>query len=407
MPTPETLSLAAARRIAIGAQGLASPRPIAPTTSRNLVSLASRLGLFQIDSVNVLARAHYLPAFSRLGAYDRSLLDTLAWGPRRKRRLFEYWAHEASLLPLDVQPLLRWRMERAERGEGVWRTIAALASERGGEVAEVIRRIEAEGPLGASDFPSRASGSWWGWSDGKRLLEYLFWSGRLTTATRKGNFERIYDLPERVLPADILERPTPGEPDAMRALIAHAAACHGIATAGDLRDYFRLSPADAKPRIDELVEEGLLRPVRVEGWRDIAFLHRDARRPRRAEGRALLSPFDPLVWERARTERLFAMRYRIEIYTPAAKRVHGYYVLPFLLGDRLAARVDLKADRKPGLLRVEAAFLEPGAGPDTAEHLAEELRLMARWLDLDAVTVADRGDLAPRLKAVLASPCVR
>jgi uncharacterized protein YcaQ len=393
---PETLSLAAARRIALAAQGLARPRREGAVGTRQLLANIERLNLHQIDSVNVLARAHYLPAFSRLGAYPAEALDRLAWG--KPRRLLEYWAHEASLLPFELQPLLRWRMMRAERGEGTWRSIAAFAHERRAETAAVLKRIGEEGALAASDFETGGAGGWWGWSDGKRILEWLFWSGRLTTATRRASFERVYDLPERVLPAATLAAPTPADADAHRALLERAARALGIATARDLRDYFRLSPADAKPRIDELAESGILVPVRVKGWRDVAWLHRDAKTPRRAEGRALLSPFDPLVWERSRTERLFGMRYRIEIYTPAHKRVHGYYVLPVLLRDRLAARVDLKADRKRKMLRIEAAHLEPGAPADAAEALADELLLAARWLKLDELIVAERGDLAAPLR---------
>jgi uncharacterized protein len=392
---PETLSLAAARRIALGAQGLARPRKPGPIGTRQLLATINRLNLHQIDSVNVLARAHYLPAFSRLGPYPTDTLDRLAWG--KPRHLFEYWAHEASLLPFELQPLLRWRMARAERGEGTWRSIAAFARERRTEVEAVLKRIGDEGALAASDFERGGAGGWWGWSDAKRILEYLFWSGRLTTATRRASFERVYERPERVLPASILAAPTPPEADAHRALIELSARALGIATATDLRDYFRLSPADARPRIGELVEGGTLVPVRVKGWRDLAFLHRDAKQPRRAEGQALLSPFDPLVWDRSRTERLFGMRYRIEIYTPAHKRVHGYYVLPFLLRDHLAARVDLKADRKARVLRVEAAHLEPEAPPDTAERLGAELRLMAEWLGLQGIVVSKRGDLTSAL----------
>jgi hypothetical protein len=294
-------------------------------------------------------------------------------------------------------------MARAERGLGTWRSIAHFAHERRAEVDAALRRIEQEGPLAASDFEGKGAGGWWGWSDAKRVLEWLFWSGRLTTATRRASFERVYDLPERVLPAAILAVPTPAEADAHRALLERSVRALGIATATDLRDYFRLSPADAKPRIEELVEAGTLIPVRVHGWRDLAYLHRDAKQPRRAEGQALLSPFDPLVWERSRTERLFGMRYRIEIYTPAHKRVHGYYVLPFLLRERLAARVDLKADRKARLLRVEAAHSEPEAPPDTAEQLAAELRLIAEWLGLEAMAVAGGGDLARALTACVSS----
>jgi uncharacterized protein YcaQ len=396
---PETLSLPAARRIALAAQGLARPRKPGPVRTRQLLATINRLNLHQIDSVNVLARAHYLPAFSRLGPYPTETLDRVAWG--KPRRLFEYWAHEASLLPFELQPLLRWRMARAERGQGMWRSIAAFARERRTEVDAALKRIGQEGPLAASDFERGGAGGWWGWSDAKRILEYLFWSGQLTTATRHASFERVYDLPKRILPTAILAMPTPPEADAHRGLLELSARAHGIATATDLRDYFRLSPADAKPRIDELVEAGTLIPVRVKGWRDLAFLHRDAKRPRRAEGQALLSPFDPLVWERSRTERLFGMHYRIEIYTPAHKRVHGYYVLPFLLRDRLAARVDLKADRKAKVLRVEAAHLEPEASPDTAERLGEELRLMAAWLGLEEIAISGRGDLAEPLQQAL------
>lgn len=399
MVTRDTLSLAAARRIALAAQGLSKPRKPSPVGARQLLALVDRLNLHQIDSVNVLARAHYMPAFSRLGPYPTEALDGLAWG--KKRRLFEYWAHEASLLPFDLQPLLRWRMARAERGQGTWRSIAHFAHERREEVDAVLKRIAQEGPLAASDFESKSEGGWWGWSEPKRILEWLFWSGQLTTATRRASFERVYDVPERVLPAAILAAPTPSEADAHRALLEHSARALGIATATDLRDYFRLSPVDAKPRIDELVEDGTLIPIRVRGWRDLAYRHRDAKRPRRAEAQALLSPFDPLVWARDRTERLFGMRYRIEIYTPAHKRVHGYYVLPFLLRDRLAARVDLKADRKARKLRVEAAHAEPAAPADTAERLADELRLMADWLGLEQVSVPGRGDLAATLLQAL------
>jgi uncharacterized protein len=395
----ETLSIAAARRIALAAQGLAKPRPDGPVERRHLMKLLGRLHLHQIDSVNVLARAHYLPAFSRLGAYPRALLDGLAWD--RPRRLFEYWAHEASLLPLELHPLVRWRMARAERGEAGWKSLRAFRTERKAEADAALARIAAEGPLAASDFEAKGAGGWWGWSSAKGALEWLFLTGRITTATRRNSFERVYDLTERVIPARILDLPTPSEADAHRALIEHAARAHGIGTARDLRDYFRLSPADAAPRIAELVEEGALVPVHVRGWREMAYLHREAKRPRRAEGRALLVPFDPLVWERARAERLFDFRYRIEIYTPADKRVHGYYVLPFLLRDRIAARVDLKADRARGTLLVQAAHAEWEAPPDVEDELTAELQLMADWLALERVEVTGKGDLAPALKPLL------
>ena len=360
--------------------------------------MIERLALHQIDSVNVLVRAHYMPLFSRLGAYPREALDLIAWGPKSTRRLFEYWAHEASLLPLDVQPLLRWRMARAERGVGVWGNVKPFANERRGEADAILKRIADEGPLAASDIAeTRGQGGWWGWSESKQALEYLFWSGQITTKTRRTSFERVYDLPERVLPRSILHTPTPDEHAAQRALLARSARALGIATAADLRDYFRLKPGDALPRIAELVEDGTLLPLQVRGWKQQAYLHRDAKVPRRISGQALLCPFDPLIWERARTERMFDTRYRIEIYVPAEKRVHGYYVLPFLMDGQLVARVDLKADRQAGTLLVQSAHREDGAPPETAERLKAELELMAGWLGLAGVTVVNKGDLASAL----------
>lgn len=378
----ERISLAQARRIALAAQGFADPLPAAPGAG-HLRRTIDRLGLHQIDSVNVLVRAHYLPAFSRLGAYDRALLDRAAWGRRSERRLFEYWAHEASLLPLRLHPLLRWRMARADCGEAGYSGLRVFARERRADAMAVLARIRDEGPLSASDVQSGQTG-WWEWSEPKRMLEWLFWAGHVTTRTRRRGFERVYDLPDRVIPPDILALPTPGEADAQRALVALSARALGVATAAELRDYFRLSPADAAPAIASLVEDGALRPVAVPGWPP-AFLHRDARRPRRIERRALLAPFDPLVWERERTERLFGFRYRIEIYTPAAKRQHGYYVLPFLLDDRLVARVDLKADRQGARLLVHAVHREPDAPAETNAALAVELDRLAKWLGLDRV----------------------
>jgi uncharacterized protein len=381
----ERLSLALARRIALAAQGFGRPRPEA-VGPRDLRRTVERLGLHQIDSVNVLVRAHYMPAFSRLGPYHRGLLDRAAWGPRRERRLFEYWAHEASLLPLEMHPLLRWRMAQAERGEIGWGSLKAYAGERRSEAEAILSRIREEGPLAASDFEEgRGRSGWWEWGDTKRALEWLFWAGFITTATRRGSFERVYDVTERVLPASILALPTPAEGDAQRALVARAAAALGIATETDLRDYFRLKPEPAKRAVADLVEKGVLLPAAVEGWTRPAYLHRDARRPRRIRGQALLAPFDPLVWERGRAERLFGFRYRIEIYTPAEKRVHGYYVLPFLLDEALVARVDLKADRQRSRLLVRRTTLEPGAPTETGERLATELELMARWLGLEGV----------------------
>lgn len=383
MPKPVRLSLAAARRIALAAQGFGRPRPKAPSAA-DLSRLARRLGLHQIDSVNVLARAHYLPAFSRLGAYDCHLLDRAAWGVKRRRRLFEYWAHEASLLPLDLHPLLRWRMAAADRGERGWGSLRAFAGERRGEAEALLARIGADGPMAASDFEQgRSRSGWWEWGATKQALEWLFWAGHITTATRRGSFERVYDLTERVIPAAILALPTPAPAEARRRLIERSGRALGIASAADLRDYFRLKPEEAKAAISSLVEDGTLLPVAVESWRQPAFLHAQARRPRRIAGQALIAPFDPLIWHRDRIERLFGFRYRIEIYTPAPKRTHGYYVLPFLMDDALVARADLKADRQAGRLIARNIHLEPNAPPETRERLDAELSLMAGWLGLE------------------------
>ncbi|HWT22187.1 MAG TPA: winged helix-turn-helix domain-containing protein [Solirubrobacteraceae bacterium] len=393
---PERLSAAQARRVALAAQGFADPPPRGAPDGRTLRRVLDRVALFQIDSVNVLQRAHYLPLFSRAGPYDTALLDRAAHAA--PRRLFEYWGHEASLLPVALQPLLRWRMQRA--ADEAWGGMRRIHRDRPELVAEVLEEVRARGPVAASDVleherPER-TGPWWDWSDVKRAFEWLFWSGQITSARRRG-FERLYDLPERVLPRAVIATPTPPAEDAQRELVRIAARSLGVAAERDLRDYFRLPAGAAKARVAELVEAGELVPVEVEGWRTAAYVHPDARVPRRVGACALVGPFDSLVWERARTERLFGFRYRIEIYVPAPRRVHGYYVLPFLLGDRLVARVDLKADRQAGVLRVQAAHAEPDAPAETAEALLGELDAMARWLGLEAVAVMPRGDFAPAL----------
>lgn len=394
----ERISIKAARRIALAAQGFGEARP-AEAGARQMTRTMGRLGLLQIDSVSVLVRAHYMPLFSRLGAYPRETLEDFAY--RRPRRLFEYWAHEASLLPVEWWPLMRWRMRRAERGEGIYAGLARFGHERPGFIEAIFREVASRGPIGSSEFDGdKGEGGWWGWSDTKRALEWLFWAGRITTHSRRG-FERLYDLPERVLPSAALALPEASEAEAHRALIGFAARALGVATAGDLRDYHRLSPEPSKAAVAELVEAGELLPVSVEGWTQPAYLHRDARRPRRIAAAALLSPFDPLVFERSRTERLFGFRYRIEIYVPAEKRVHGYYVLPFLLDEALVARVDLKADRATGSLLVLAAHAEPGAPLGTAAALAAELARMATWLTLERIVVGEAGDLAPSLRLAI------
>jgi len=392
----ERVSAAQARRIALAAQGFADPSRTGAPSGWAVRRLIDRVGLVQIDSVNVLQRAHYLPLFARAGAYDTALLDRAShYAPRR---LFEYWGHEASLIPVALQPALRWRMERA--ADDAWGGMRRIQRDRPDLVAQVLEEVRATGPVAASEVleherPKR-TGPWWDWSDVKRAMEWLFWSGQITSARRRG-FERLYDLPERVLPAEVLRTPTPTVEEAQRTLLRVASRSLGVATESDLRDYFRLPAADAKLRVPELVEAGDLRPVEVEGWRGPAYLDPAARVPRRVHARALVGPFDSLIWERPRVERVFGVRYRIEIYVPAPKRVHGYYVLPFLLGDRLVARVDLKADRQAGVLRVQASHAEPDAPPETASELAAELAAMAAWLGLERVEVMPRGDLAKAL----------
>ena len=389
------LSLASARRIALAAQGLAGARP-ARGDLRAARAVIDRIELIQIDSVNVLVRAQELPLWARLGPHPRDALPSLV----QRRALFEYWGHEASLMPVEVQPLLRWRMEDAKNGDRVWKHVARLGRDKPEYIARILDEIRARGPIAASALEDAAThrkkGSWWSWGDHKTAIEWLFWTGQVATSHRLTSFERVYDLAERVLPRAILDAPTPREDDAKRELIRRAARALGVATERDLADYFRIRRA--KQLVAELVEEGTLVPATVEGWRERAYVHRDAREPRRADARTLVSPFDSLIWERARTERLFDFRYRIEIYTPAPKRVFGYYVLPFLYGDRLVARVDLKSDRDAGALAVKAAFLEPHASAKAiAPALADELRALARWLGLERVVVGKKGDLARAL----------
>jgi uncharacterized protein len=402
----ETMSPDAARRAALAAQGFADRPPSGPVTRRHLLRTLDRIRLLQLDSVNVAVRAHYMPLFSRLGPYDPALVDDAAWAhsTRRPRLLVEYWAHEASLLPVADWPL---RLSRA-KSPGWWRHYGALAEQHPTLVDDVLAAVKELGPVGAGELEAALGGSsrprppgatWWERSDVKRICEFLFGLGRLTTGTRR-HFQRLYDLPERVLPPEVLALPPVGAEEAARALVLRAASALGVATEPDLRDYYRLNPARSQTAVAELVEAGALQPVRVRGWRHLAYRAVDARVPRRVTGRALLCPFDPLVWERDRTERLFGFHYRIEIYVPEPKRRWGYYVFPFLLDGQLVARVDLKADRAAGVLRVPGAFVEPGAdAARVAAELAAELATMAAWLGLDDVVVGERGDLAAALTA--------
>jgi uncharacterized protein YcaQ len=351
------------------------------------------MGLIQIDSVNVVVRSQELPLFARLGVHPRSLIaDATADG-----ELFEYWVHEACHVPVELHPYLRWHMAADHR----WKSVAELMSRRPGYLAEVLARIDQDGPIVAGDLKQRVGqkGAWWDWDDGKFALEYLFHRGDLAAVRRPNDFARVYDLAERVIPPEILSRPTPSEADGRKELLVRAAAHHGVATFEDLTDYHRQRNPPCRRLIQELVEEGRLVESSVEGWTKPAYLHPEVARPRRIGSRALLSPFDPVVWNRDRAERLFGFRYRIEIYVPKPKRQYGYYVLPFLLGDELVARVDLKADRQTGRLLVQSAFGEPAIDESyVASELAAELRLMAQWLGLDAgVVVKKRGDLAQSL----------
>jgi uncharacterized protein YcaQ len=391
------LSASQARRIALHAQGLGERRPAGRVDRRHVRRVLDRVGLIQIDSVNVLVRSQELPLFTRLGPHPRDALPRMT----ADRELFEYWCHEASLLPIAMWPLLRWRAERVDEA---WGSISSIGRDDPGYVRAVLDEVRDRGPLTAGELsaPGPKTESMWGWSRGKRALEHLFWTGAVAARRRPSDFARLYDLTERVIPAEVLALPAPAEDDAKRELLVLAARSLGVATARDLCDYHRLNVPRARPLVAELADEGRLVPARVRGWTQPAFLHPEAHLPRWIRGRALLSPFDSLIWDRARTERMFGFRYRIGIYTPAAQRDHGYYVLPFLLGDRLVARVDLKADRGASALLVRSAHAEPGqAAAETAVELAEELGVMASWLGLETVRVARAGDLAAPLADIV------
>ena len=414
MVSPVSLSLSEARRIALAAQGFgARPKKVG---KRELLALAERIGAFQIDSVNVLARAHYVPAFARLGPYPLQMLDSLAY---ESRELFEYWGHAASLMPLSLYPFLRYRMHSEV-------TVRYMASEKGSYLKQVYEEVAERGPLGAGGLsaPGKRSGKWWGWGDGKAALEYLFNSGLVAIAGRRG-FERQYDLAERVIPEHVRNIPPPSREVSMKELICFGARAYGLGTAKDIAYYFKVDDfqdrtsqepwweRDGKrgrsvplvPRlVRELVDEGRLIQAEVEGWVEPAYLHPAAPRPRKLDVAALMTPFDSLAWDRARLKRLFGMDYTIEMYTPPPKRIYGYYVCPFLLGECMAARLDLKADRKAGALVVQGAFLEPGReAAEVAPRLADELRSMQSWLRLETVTIVSNGDLAPSLAAFFRS----
>ena len=395
----DSVSIGEARRAAIAAQQFIGAAG-APRSVRAVTEVVRRLGVVQIDSVNVLVRSHYLPVFSRRGAYSTTLLERAAYDDKQ-RSLFEYWGHEASLLPIEMYPLFRWRMDDARRGLRTWGRLRRYATSHQALVAAALEQIRERGPLGASELngAGKSKGSWWGWSEGKEILEWLFWIGEVTTARRR-NFERLYDLSERVLPESIRALPTPSREQSQRELMSIAARAMGVATARDLRDYYRLPADESAARLNELVEEGTLSPVAVEGWKQRGYLHRETKIPRRTAAAALLSPFDSLIWERQRTQRLFDFHFRLEIYTPLHKRLHGYYVLPVLLGDRLVGRVDLKSDRQAGVLQVKGGSLEAGipvAG--VIAPLAGLLGDLACWLGLEHYQITSRrGELMRALR---------
>lgn len=402
---PDSLSIQQARRLALVSQGFGGRAP-AVFQARHLRQAFEQLGVIQIDSVNAVVRSHYLPLFSRFGSYPRELLEQAAWSKGRQRSLFEYWGHEASLLPLSLYPLLRWRMRRAAQGQGIYQQLAVFGREQPAVLARVLGAVREQGALGAGSLSTRQerAGPWWDWSAEKLALEWLFAAGEVTVAGRRG-FERLYDLPERVFPASVLNVPEPAEADAQRGLLLKAAEALGVATEKDLRDYFRLEPADSRQRVAELVEAGSLLKVDVEGWKAPSYCVPALRVPRKVVASALLSPFDSLVWERSRTERLFDFRYRLEIYTPQAKRVYGYYVLPFLHRERIVARVDLRTERAAGRLAIHAVHEEVPHGLDdeSLHALAVNLRQLADWLELPAIQLNCQRVEASRLAVALAS----
>jgi uncharacterized protein len=395
----DTISIGEARRIALHAQGFqGQSRDVKPTWAK-ISRTVDQLHLLQIDSVNVLVRSHYLPLYARLGDYDRAALDKRCF-ENQHRKFFECWAHEASFVPLELHPLMRWRMERAKRGDGIYAHMDRFGKENAAFLKSTLKHIHQTGPIRSAEVPGggKSQGNWWGWSKGKLALETLFDQGLVTASTRQ-SFERIYDVPERVIPLDVLNLPTPSEAESFGSLIEKSAIALGIATEKDLRDYFRLPIAEARKAIAETLEAGILRAVTVEGWKQQAYLHVDAKLPKKAGATALLSPFDPLVWNRERAERLFNFHYRIELYTPENKRKFGYYVLPMLYEDKLVGRFCLKADRATSTLRVNASHHEDGIEPSQiVDATRNEIQKMATWLGLEHIKIANKGNLATRLR---------
>jgi hypothetical protein len=382
----DTLSIADARALALAAQGFDTPRPTNKATQRHVNSLISRLGVIQIDSVNVLVRSQELPLFSRLGNHDRNAIPKAT----ESQKIFEYWGHEAAHLPVEIHPLFRWKMEAARLGKARHWGLTSFYDDNKAFVKRMLKHVETNGPTTARELSTRTEKrgadkkTWWDWDESKTALEYLFLTGQLMSRGRGTDFARIYDTPERVLPPNILNAPTPTEHDARKQLLMRSAIAQGVATATDLADYYRQKPAAIKPLIAELLEEGELRAVTVDGWTEKAFMHRSAKLPKQLHATALLSPFDSLVWHRPRNERLFNFHYRIEIYTPKEKRKFGYYVLPFMMNGQMVGRVDLKADRANSKLLVHSVHTEKGVKHSTInDALNNELCAMASWLQLN------------------------
>ncbi len=382
----DSLSIADARRIALAAQGFDTARPKTKATQRHVDALIARLGVIQIDSVNVLVRSQELPLFARLGNHDRNAIPKAT----EAQKLFEYWGHEAALLPVDLHPLFRWKMNAARTGKITHWGLTSFYEENKAFVKRTLKHVTTNGPTTSRELSTRTEkkGTWWDWDEAKVALEYLFLTGQLMSRGRGTDFARIYDTPERVLPQRVFDAPTPSEHDARKALLVRSAIAQGVATASDLADYYRQKPAAVKPLIAELLEEGELRAVAVDGWTEKAFVHRDAKLPKQLHATALLSPFDSLVWCRPRNERLFNFHYRIEIYTPKEKRKFGYYVLPFMIDGEMVGRVDLKADRASGVLQAHSVHTEKGVKRSSInDALNAELRAMATWLQLDRVQI--------------------
>ena len=382
----DALSIADARALALAAQGFDTPRPASKATQRHVNSLISRLGVIQIDSVNVLVRSQELPLFSRLGNHDRNAIPKAT----ESQKIFEYWGHEAAHLPVEIHPLFRWKMEAARLGKARHWGLTSFYDDNKAFVKRMLKHIETNGPTTARELSTRTEKrgadkkTWWDWDESKTALEYLFLTGQLMSRGRGTDFARIYDTPEHVLPRQVLDAPTPTEHDARKQLLIRSAIAQGVATVGDLADYYRQKPAAVKPLIAELIEEGELRTVAVDGWAEKAFVHRSAKLPKQLHATALLSPFDSLVWCRPRIERLFDFHYRIEIYTPKEKRKFGYYVLPFMMNGQMVGRVDLKADRANSKLLVHSVHTEKGVKRATInDALNNELRALATWLQLN------------------------